>query len=250
MDVGFKTDKGVKRTNNEDAFFIMKKDKVFIVADGVGGTNSGEIASRTAVNEIAQCVEERGTPEGLGDTRMDTETFFLDAIRGANQKVYEMSQRYEANKGMATTLVIAYVKDKDLLVCNLGDSRAYLYREGVLRQITSDHTYVNELVKAGVISEDQARFHVDKNMMTKGIGADKNVDPDFFHVRLHAGDRLLLCTDGLYGEVGDTRIARIFAAGENMTDTCNKLVDVANISGGSDNITGICIEFTEEDFHE
>ncbi|MCR4669075.1 MAG: Stp1/IreP family PP2C-type Ser/Thr phosphatase [Clostridia bacterium] len=247
MDVGFKTDKGKRRNNNEDAFFVLRNDGVFIVADGVGGNNSGEIASRTAVNEVAQFVEDRSPKELRGKALRE---YFIKAVRGANFRVYDMAQRYIENSGMATTMVIAYIEGSRLLVCNVGDSRAYVYGGGVLRQITEDHTYVNALVKAGVISKDQAMKHEDKNMITKAIGAENDVEPDIFELELMDGDCVLLCTDGLYGEVKEEDIAGIFAKGGSMTDTCAELVDAANDGGGSDNITVICIKVTEGEAHE
>ena len=243
MDVGFKTDKGVRRTNNEDAFFVMKKDGVYIVADGVGGNNSGEIASRTAVSEIAQYVEENEMPH----KDKDIEFFFEQAVGRANCRVYDMARRYKENQGMATTVVIAYLNGKKLHITNVGDSRAYLYTDGVLQQITEDHTYVNALVRAGVISKDQARTHEDKNMITKAIGAEAAVEADHFTVKVRSGDRILLCTDGLYDKVNEEDIGAIFAMGMSMTDTCVRLVDAANGNGGGDNITAICIEITEDD---
>ena len=247
MDVGFKTDKGRRRVNNEDAFFVLRNDGVFIVADGVGGNNSGEIASRTAVNEVAQIVEDRPPKDLKGGALKE---YFNKAIRGANFRVFDMAQRYVENSGMATTMVIAYIDGRRLLVCNVGDSRAYVYSDGILRQITEDHTYVNALVKAGVISKDQALEHEDKNMITKAVGAEQDVEPDFFEVGLKDGDCILLCTDGLYGELKAEEIAAIFAKGESMTDTCSELVDAANDGGGSDNITVICIRITEDEAHE
>lgn len=247
MDVGFKTDKGKRRVNNEDAFFVLRNDGVFIVADGVGGNNSGEIASRTAVNEVAQFVEDH-PPKGLRG--LELRDYFYKAIRGANYRVFDMAQRYVENSGMATTMVVAYIDGTKLFVCNVGDSRAYVYGGGVLRQISEDHTYVNALVKAGVISKDEALTHEDKNMITKAVGAEQDVEPDFFELELMKGDCVLLCTDGLYGEVDAEDMAAIFAEGESMTDTCAALVDAANDGGGSDNITVICIRITEDEAHE
>lgn len=241
MDVGFRTDKGAKRSNNEDAFFVMKNDGVYIVADGVGGNNSGEIASRTAVNEIATYVEEHPM-----DPR-DVRGFFLTAAQKANARVYEMSQRYREDKGMATTLVIACFLGKELWITNVGDSRVYLCDRGGMIQVTEDHTYVNALVQAGVITKDEAKHHMDKNMITRAVGADREVDPDFYRVRLRPGMKVLLCTDGLHGEVSEDEMAQIFAQGMSMTDTCRELVDAANRNGGGDNITAVCIEVTEED---
>ncbi len=241
VDLGFKTDKGVKRSNNEDAFFILRKESVFIVADGVGGNRSGEIASRTAVNEVAQYIEEGP------DKSMSDEAILREAVDRANYRVYDLAQRYEENQGMATTMVIALMHGKNMYIANVGDSRAYLYRKGELKQISVDHTYVNELVKAGVISADEAKHHVDKNMITKAVGAENVISPDIFKIKIKEGDCILLCTDGLYGELSDAEIKRAFDKNMSMTDTVNLLVDAANENGGGDNITAICIRVMEDE---
>ena len=232
MEVGFKTDKGQRRSNNEDACFVMKKDRVFIVADGVGGNNSGEIASRTCVNGIAKYVE----------------THSMEALSTAEDfKILEMSQRFEKNKGMATTVVIAYVADNQLYIANVGDSRAYVLRDGELNQITEDHTYVNTLLKAGIISEEEAANHENKNMITRAVGADYTIEPDFFQVSIEAGDMILICTDGLYGEVEKSELISRLTEEESMTHICNELVEAANRNGGSDNITMVVLKVTEDD---
>ncbi len=245
MEVGFKTDKGRRRSNNEDACFVMKKDKVFIVADGVGGNNSGEIASRLAVNEIANYVETHPLREIQSVEQV--QDYFEDCLKNANFKVLELSQRIEANKGMATTVVCAYVQGNTIYIINVGDSRAYVFRDDVLQQITEDHTYVNTLLKAGLISEDEAMNHENKNMITRAVGADYTVDADFFSLPIRADDIVLICTDGLYGEVGEEQLIAVLKEEKSMTDICNELVEMANENGGSDNITMVVLKVTEED---
>ena len=247
MDVGFKTDKGAKRINNEDAFFVMKKDGIFILADGVGGTNSGEIASRTAVNEIAQYFEDNPL---VTEDREALCTEIYNAVKKANTRVYNMSQRYSANKGMATTMLISCIRGDNLYICNVGDSRAYLYERGHLKQLSVDHTYVNELIKAGVISKEEAKTHGEKNMITRAVGAEEEIEPDFFHLKLNNYSTVLMCTDGLYGEVPEDEIIEVFERNLSMTDTCDTFVDMANEHGGHDNITVICIKMTEDEINE
>ena len=245
MEVGFKTDKGRRRSNNEDACFVMKKDKVFIVADGVGGNNSGEIASRLAVNEIANYVETHPLREIQSVEQV--QDYFEDCLKNANFKVLELSQRIEANKGMATTVVCAYVQGNTIYIINVGDSRAYVFRDDVLQQITEDHTYVNTLLKAGLISEDEAMNHENKNMITRAVGADYTVDADFFSLPIRADDIVLICTDGLYGEVGEEQLITVLKEEKSMTDICNELLEMANEYGVSDNITMVVLKVTEED---
>lgn len=248
MEVGFKTDKGLRRSSNEDACFVMKRDRVFIVADGVGGNNSGEIASRTAVNEIAKYVEEH--PLAGIETARELKVYFDECIKQTNFKVLELSQRVESNQGMATTVVIAYVLKDKLYITNVGDSRAYVLRDDEMLQVTEDHTYVNTLLKAGLITEDEAMYHENKNMITRAVGADYHIEADFFEVPIMAGDIILVCTDGLYGEVGTEELTRELTEKGLMTEICESLVEAANRNGGSDNITMVVLKITEEDINE
>ncbi|NLD19334.1 MAG: Stp1/IreP family PP2C-type Ser/Thr phosphatase [Clostridiales bacterium] len=239
VQIGFKCSRGVVRKNNEDACFVIPSHNVYIVADGVGGNNSGEVASRTAVSEIAGYVAEndisacKETEEIFG--------FLSEAIRVANEKVYQAGMDAEENRGMATTVVMAYIKGKKAYVVNIGDSRAYLFRNGKLKRITNDHTYVNELIKKGVITEDEAEHHQQKNVITKALGAEYYVDPDFYQVKLKEDDVLMLCSDGLYGEVKEKEIAQYIRETDSMNELCSELVDKAIKSGGRDNITVVCL---------
>lgn len=248
MEVGFKTDKGLRRSNNEDACYVLKRDKVFIVADGVGGNNSGELASRTCVDEIANFVEENNLHQLQTDD--EVQDYFRNCIRDVNFKVLELSQRHEYNWGMATTVVTAYLRNDVLYILNVGDSRAYILRDGTLNQITEDHTYVNSLVKAGLITEDEAAHHENRNMITKAVGADHQIDADFYVAHVAVGDRILICTDGLHGEVGLDDMTAIMCKKETMTNICEELIEAAKAKGGNDNITVVVVEVTEEDINE
>lgn len=248
MEVGFKSDKGLLRANNEDAFFIMLKDKICIVADGVGGGNAGEIASRTAVSQIANYI--KNNPVEVTDNKYRIARYFKRCLDSANSTVYDMSLEHEQNNGMATTVVMVYMADGKAYVCNVGDSRAYLYREGQMVQMTEDHTYVNALVKAGILTEEEAAVDERKNVITKALGAEERVEPDFFQVEVAEGDRILLCTDGLYDEVDETEIIAALNEENNMSDVCRRLIDTANANGGHDNITIVSLKVTKEDIHE
>ena len=166
VQIGFKCNKGLVREKNEDACFVIPSHDVYIVADGVGGNNSGEVASRTAVSEIANYV----TSNDLRECREpdDIFGFFASAIGSANGKIYRLGLENEDNRGMATTVVTAYIYKSVAYIANLGDSRAYLFRGGTLSRITKDHTYVNELIDKGVITEEEAENHKQKNVITKG----------------------------------------------------------------------------------
>lgn len=245
MEVGFKTDKGLRRSNNEDACFVMKNDRIFIVADGVGGNNSGEIASRTAVNEIAKFIEDKPIDK-LKSTEKIKE-YFDQCMIDVNFRVLELSQKFEENKGMATTVVIAYICKDKLYIVNVGDSRGYIFRDGELTQVTDDHTYVNTLLKAGLISEEEAETHENKNMITRAVGAEHTIDADFFVFPIKADDIILICTDGLYGEVCESDLVEELKKEKSMSDMCNELVELANQNGGNDNITMVVLKVTEED---
>ena len=239
LQIGFKCNRGVVRKNNEDACFLIPNQDVYIVADGVGGNNSGEIASSTAVESLASFVK-AGDIKSL-KTPEEIFGFFTEAVDAANRNVYEMNQENLNYRGMATTVVMTYIRDGNAYVTNIGDSRAYVFREGKLSRITKDHTLVNELIDKGVITEDEAESHQQKNVITKALGAEPTVAPDYYKLPLHSGDVLMLCTDGLYGEVGEEKILQVLEKGKSMNATCSELVDIALKSGGRDNITVVCV---------
>ena len=239
VQIGFKSNRGVVRKNNEDACFVIPGSDVYVVADGVGGNNSGEVASRTAVEKIAGFVNEN-------DIRSNTQTddiftFMAKAVAEANTAIYQLGKNARRYRGMATTVVMAYLFRGEGYIANIGDSRAYIFRGGELKRITKDHTYVNELIDKGVITEDEAETHRQKNVITKALGAEPVAEPDFYKLPLRSGDVLMLCTDGLYGEVGEEKILEVLGAGSNMNDTCAELVDLAIRAGGRDNITVVCV---------
>ena len=240
IQVGFKSDKGIRRTNNEDACFVIPADHVYIVADGVGGNNAGEIASRTAVSAVAGYIRENPIKDIVREEEL--QKYFMACLSKANTEIYTLARKYEENRGMATTMVIAYFVGKLCYVINVGDSRAYVCRNRQLQCITEDHTYVNELLKKGVITPEEAETHPERNMITRAIGGDAVVEPDFFRVDLEDGDIVLLCTDGLYSEVKEYLTADILTDAESMRDAASPLVHEANRLGGRDNITVICLK--------
>ena len=247
MEVGFKTDVGRQRKNNEDACFVIPKENVYILCDGVGGHNSGEVASRKTVQGIADYVSNNS----LEDVRTyrTVKTYFNNCIQKINYEILTESRNSEENRGMATTLVLSYFVGNKLYVMNVGDSRAYVLRNGELKQITEDHTYVNSLIKAGVITEEQAASHKNKNMITRAVGADYDVQADFFSVTVQTGDIILMCSDGLYGEVPEDVLAEMLQQDRGMSEICADLVEQANKNGGADNITLITLKLTEDDIN-
>jgi len=240
IQIGFKSSKGIKRSNNEDACFVMPREKVYIVADGVGGNNAGELASRTAVTFVADYIKDNPFSDISGDDALGNH--MRTCVEEANRRVFALAQKHEENKGMATTLVICHIRDGKAYIVNVGDSRAYVFRGGELFQITEDHTYVNSLIKMGVITEAEARDHQKGHMITRALGAEETIEADFYQTDIRGGDVMLLCTDGLYGEMKSDRIARIMKKEENMSALAETLISEANKAGGRDNITVICIK--------
>ena len=238
MHYAARTERG-RRENNEDACFVIPGNDVYVVADGVGGNNSGEVASRTAVEQIAGYVNSGNIRRC--ETTEDIFSFMGNAVGAANSAIYEMGKDKDRYQGMATTVVMAYIYKGEGYIANIGDSRAYIYRDGEMSRITKDHTYVNELIDKGVITEDEAESHRQKNVITKALGAEPFISPDYYKLALNSGDILMLCTDGLYGEVGEKNILEVLGSGKSMNDTCTDLVDMAIESGGRDNITVVCI---------
>ena len=248
MQVGFKSDKGMRRSNNEDACFVLLPDKVYVVADGVGGGNAGEVASRIAVSEIANYIMKHPIA-GIHD-KYEIVDYLQKCLDEANRKIFVMANTYEENSGMATTVIIVYAYDGKIFITNVGDSRVYLLRSGHLMQLTEDHTYVNTLVKAGLLSREEAELDTRKNVITKALGAENIVEPDFFQVEAMEDDIYIICTDGLYDEVGDAEIIEVLSSGASMTDVSAELINRANSNGGHDNITVISLKVTKEDIDE
>jgi protein phosphatase len=242
--IGFRTNTGKRRPDNEDALLVSPRNSIYMVADGVGGHNSGELASRRAVLGVESFLAEYPIKalHGKGFSEAAIMDYFLRCFRGINADILALSREDPANQGMATTAVLAHVSEEKLFVVNIGDSRAYMVRSGSISRITIDHSVVGKMVSNGELTEKEASVHPRKNEITRALGADSVVYPDFFIAEPAQGDRILLCTDGLHGELPDDEILRIVSLGEGLNDTCKMLVDAANANGGSDNITVVCVE--------
>jgi len=239
LEFGFKSDKGKVREINQDAFFVMPEESIFLVADGVGGHNLGELASRMTVAGGATFIKENPIPaDADADYFRD---YFCELLFLVNDHIYGIGQE-KALGNMATTLVMLYLRDDDAYVINIGDSRAYLIRDEEIRQVTDDHTFVNDLVKKGIITKEEAASHPKRNMITRAIGAADDIRPDFFTFKTYPDDIIVLCTDGLYGEVSDEDICSIIIKNEHMRGACAELVEAANNNGGEDNITVVAVK--------
>ena len=243
VSAGAKTDKG-QRPNNEDQFAVvdtrrrgMRADGVFIIADGMGGRSFGEQAAAAAVETVEESLAE------MLDSRDGGEVVMADvlasALRKANARVYELASADEERKGMGTTCVAAVIEGERLYVAHAGDSRAYLLREGALRQLTADHSYVAEQVRAGAITEEGARKSRFRNIITRAVGIEPTLEAEVVDADVRPGDTLLLCTDGLSNMVEEEEIARTLAQSSSPQNAADRLVGMANKNGGKDNITAV-----------
>ncbi|TYP59994.1 Stp1/IreP family PP2C-type Ser/Thr phosphatase [Thermosediminibacter litoriperuensis] len=232
-----RTDKGMVRTNNEDAFYLPEgedKPLLFIVADGMGGHKSGEIASRMAVEEISSHINHSFLVRGSGNETMQ---IIKEAFYNANIKIYRTSLQREECSGMGTTATMALFKDGRVYIGHVGDSRAYILRDGCIRQLTRDHSLVWQLLEEGRLTLEEVRCHPMKNVITRALGVDENVDVDLVEHEYKKGDIFLLCSDGLTNMLEDKEIRDIILGAESVGAAADKLIEAANSCGGFDNIT-------------
>ena len=244
MRIGYMTDRGRRRPTNEDSLRACEDLNFFMLADGVGGNRSGEIASQSALDALEKFIR-HNPPEWLG-SRDEVFRYFRAAVNYVNQFIIKLSGAKPQYGGMATTLTFAYVRGDEMFVANVGDSRVYLAHGDMIQQITDDHTYVNDLVKMGAITKEDAQHHARKNVITRAIGANANNEPDCFSVPVVKGDRVLLCSDGLYDEVDDESILYTVERFQDMMICAEDLISIANENGGNDNISVICINLAED----
>ncbi len=231
-----RTDVGLIRTGNEDNYTMVPDRGVFVVADGMGGHAAGEVASEMAVEGIARDLGSfRGTSVDEAVGRVTS------AIRAANAAIFERTLVEHDKRGMGTTATVLILHGNRYLIGHVGDSRAYLMREGVLHQLTKDHSYVQEQVDAGYLTPEQARTHPYANVITRCVGASGEVEPDLFAGTVRSGDVFLLASDGLTGMVEDDGLAAILRSQGTPERWVDKLVAEANRRGGLDNITCIIV---------
>jgi serine/threonine protein phosphatase PrpC len=261
---GSASDAGQLRPDNEDN--VLASDGVFVVADGMGGHEAGEVASELAIDRIAAALEEHELP---------TATNVVEAITTANGDIFRASITNPAQRGMGTTVTaIAVIADplagrgepnidendpatkpvivpvhpsEALVLANVGDSRTYLMRHGRLRRVTTDHSYVQELVATGHITEDEARTHPRRNIVTRALGIDPDVKVDWWTLPLIRGDRFLLCSDGLVDEITDGEIIATLLRSTDPQEAADRLVSQANDAGGRDNVTVVVVDVLEGD---
>lgn len=231
-------DVGRKREVNQDYIFVSNEPlgnlpNLLIVADGMGGHRAGDFASRYAVETLK---------EDLANSTEDgPEAMIRKAIQSANQKLIEAARQDARLEGMGTTLVVATVIEHTLYFANVGDSRLYLLHD-TIKQLSKDHSFVQEMVRLGGIDAEEAKHHPDKNIITRAVGAREKVEVDFFEYRLKKGDMILMCTDGLSNMIEDEEMLAIVKSSRDIVEAVERLVEKANDNGGNDNIGVILAE--------
>lgn len=237
------TDIGKRRSSNQDYVFTSEQPvgnlpNLFIVADGMGGHNAGDYASRYTVETIEEEVRSSELSEPAA--------IMEEAIQQANRQLMEQAREDEARRGMGTTVVLCSIIDGTLVAANVGDSRLYVVNQEIT-QITRDHSLVEEMVRLGEMDEETAKAHPDKHIITRAVGAAQELTVDFFEVRLDEEDEILMCTDGLTNMVEDMDIRGIMRSQRDVAEQAERLVQTANDNGGRDNITVVVIQpFADE----
>ncbi len=244
MNISYGTDVGKIRDENQDTVYVHEfSDTVglFIVADGMGGYEGGKLASSTA----ATCISDYVKAEY--NTRMSDEQIkemLQIAIKMASSRIYDMSRDNRRLEGMGTTVVICLIYDNKLYTASVGDSRCYILSKKTLRQITSDHSLVNDLLKRGLITKAEAKVHPQKNVITRAVGSEKTVEADTFVNELNTNDIVLMCSDGLHSMVAETKIKDVLL--KEHDKQAEKLICLANDNGGKDNISVITVKISDE----
>lgn len=244
MQIAYQSSTGKVRYKNEDAVGAFKNQTGLILAlitDGIGGNNAGEVASQMVVTHMGAAFETTSI------SSLDKiETWFENQLAKENTAIIDESNTDTRLHGMGTTIVATLIDGKQSLIANIGDSRGYVYSNGQFTQITEDHSYVNELVKHGDITPDQAKTNPYKNIITKSLGINNDSAADFKPYTAQPGDQILLCTDGLTNMVDDADIEKILSMDEELQTKCDMLVSLANQNGGLDNITVLIAQYDSE----
>lgn len=241
------TDVGRQRQHNEDAYLVDDGISLYIVADGMGGHAAGEVASRLATEAISEfishTVEDDGTwPHAYDENLSRNSNRLMSALKIANTRVIEAMKKDARLRGMGTTVVAGLFDDRRASIAHVGDSRSYLIRGDEMSRITSDHSWVFEQVRAGMLTEAEAEKHPLRNVITRALGGGNSVVPDVAEIELKEGDYFLFCSDGLTGMVSEDDILRIVTGSEGLEAAARELVARANEQGGHDNITAVLLQ--------
>lgn len=234
--VGSRTDVGRVRDGNQDSY--VARLPLFAVADGMGGHLGGDVASATAIETISSGLQ--------GSDGKVEEAALADVVQRANRAIWDRSQSDPSLRGMGTTCTVLLLQEDDAVVAHVGDSRLYLLREGGFEQLSQDHTLVGQMVREGRLSQEEARHHPQRSVITRALGADPDVRVDAFRLELREGDIVLICSDGLTSMVPDEDIAEVLDTATDPQEAADRLVEIANEAGGEDNITVVVLDTRAE----
>ena len=256
VEVAGKSDVGCVRSNNEDNFGYDLRHGIFVVCDGMGGQAAGEVASKLGVDvllsyfrngDTAGAAPQLGVPQG---TLSEGGRALANAVHLANQTIFQTGQQQVAHAGMGSTVVAALVRGNSLSIANVGDSRIYLLRQGVIQQLTQDHSLVMEQVRRGYITREQAEHSEIQNIILKALGSEETVDPDVEDLVVVPGDILVMSSDGLTKYVRDGEILQIVSASPSLKEACDKLIQAAKNRGGDDNITCLLLKIVKRSWYK
>jgi PPM family protein phosphatase len=236
------SDRGLVRENNEDNWSADDSQGLFIVSDGVGGQFAGELASKIVVQTLPPLLHER-LAEIVNWSEARVRELLIEALCGLSNRVRAETKGEAGLEGLGATVVLALIRDASAFIAHMGDSRAYLLRGGTLKQLTKDHSIVQLLMENGEITPEQASTHPSRGQLTRNVGMPGEPLPEARSIAFRPGDRLLLCTDGLTGMLTAQDIRRVLDAESEPETACQRLIDVANMAGGLDNITAVVIDF-------
>ena len=232
------TDKGLRRESNQDSIMVEDRLGLFVVADGVGGHFGGEVASALAIETVREVVAH---PKAGQFTAREV---INQSYEEASHRIFDRAIFEPSLQGMGTTMVMGYIRESKLFIANVGDSRCYLYRKPFVWQITDDHSLLNEQIRLGLMSEEQPKKTIGKNVVTRSVGFERDVFPDIIEREVLQGDTFIFCSDGLSGMIDDLKISGIF--NQNPIDkTCSILIEQALAHGGEDNVSVVVLHFTE-----
>ncbi|APS42246.1 Protein serine/threonine phosphatase PrpC, regulation of stationary phase [Weissella jogaejeotgali] len=246
MKIAYASDTGRMRAENQDyvsVFINQSGAQLAIVADGVGGQNGGDVAATMAVSHIGNQWQ-----QSTINTVETAKQWLIEQVNNENDTIVKMAQRYRTLNGMATTLVIAVILANQLIIANIGDSRAYVIRQRQMRQLTVDHNLANELLQEGAITEDEAVTHPGRHLITRQLGVTDDSKPDLFAINLYPDDYVLMTTDGMPKHVSDENILQTVLSANDIADAVTKLITSTNNAGGSDNVTVLIGHQESEDY--
>jgi len=251
IEVAGRSHVGMKRNHNEDAFLLLPDEQLYCVADGMGGHASGEIASRIAIEELAEFYRrtskdaELTWPFKMDRTRNYEENRLATGIKLANTRIYEAANSDTNYRGMGTTIVSLHFTPEAAYVGHVGDSRAYCLRDGGLKQMTEDHSLLNDYLKAKKLTAEEIDAFPHKNVIVRALGMKDSVQVDVERLDPRDGDLFLLCSDGLSGMVSEQALVAAVAVADDLDATCSQLIELANNAGGNDNVTCILARYRE-----